>query len=465
MDLHQLTVPELSELLESRKLSSRECVSYFAERIDRLNPSLNCFVALDFESALGKAGEIDERRARNRRVGSLAGIPFGVKDLEDAAGFVTTRGSALFADSAAAEKNSHMVECFLYEGAIPIGKTNTPEFGWKSDTVNPVFGQTRNPYDLERSPGGSSGGSASAVAAGLVPFATGSDGGGSLRIPASACGISAMKTSLGRVPMVSQVPVGWSDLAVSGPLARTVRETAQLLDIVAVPDGRDFRSQARKPEQWYQEISVGRPPIRAAFSMDLGYALVDPEVSEVVEAAVRTLESAGLDVRIVGSVFAKDPLDEFFTLTNSYYAKAMRALSSHPRYSQVDPGLRDQIEKGFQISAVQFLMASDLSFYMNHALYKLFEEVDVLLLPTTAGLPPMIGGPPLVAGKIVRDWVQLTYPFNMTRSPAASVCAGISRSGIPVGLQIVGPHLDDLKVLSAAQFAEEKLGSFRPPIG
>ena len=397
-------------------------------------------------------------------MGVLGGIPFGVKDLEDAEGFVTSRGSILFANSPKARENSYMVDCFVREGAIPVGKTNTPEFGWKSNTDNPVFGPTRNPYDFSRSPGGSSGGSASAIASGQVPFATGSDGGGSLRIPASACGISAMKTSLGRVPMVSDVPVGWSDLSVPGPLARTIRDTALLLDLVAMPDGRDFRSQARKLELWHQELSVEQRQVTAAFSSDLGYAAIDPEIAEVTEAAIATLESNGVQIRILDSLFAKDPLDEFFTMTNSYYAKTLGPLVSDPRYQEVDPGIRSQVENGLRTSATEFLRASDLSFYMNQILWRLFQEVDVLITPTTAGLPPHVGGHQQIAGEEVRDWVQLTYPFNMTRSPAATVCSGIAKSGIPVGLQIVGPHLGDLQVLSAAHLFEGLLGTHSPEI-
>ncbi|TAN24983.1 MAG: hypothetical protein EPN30_05655 [Actinomycetota bacterium] len=462
MELHRIALTELAELLSTRQISARECVAYFIERTERINPALNSFVALDPDSAISKAGIIDDKRALNHNVGSLAGIPFGVKDLEDAEGFVTTRGSVLFANSGKAVQNSHMVRCFVAEGAIPIGKTNTPEFGWKSDTDNPVFGPTRNPYDLTRSPGGSSGGSAAAVASGQVPFATGSDGGGSLRIPASACGISAMKTSLGRIPSVSPVPTGWSDLSVSGPLAKTIRDTALLLDLVVFPDGRDFRSQSRKPEQWHQEISVKRPPAKAAFSPDLGYAPIDPEVSQVVGQAVAKLEEAGVEITFLDSLFAKDPLEEFFTMTHSYYAKMLEPAMSDPRYQMVDPGVRDQVEKGLKNSATKFLRASDLSFYMNQTLYNLFQEVDVLLAPTTAGLPPLVGGKQMIGGREVEDWVKLTYPFNMTRSPAASICAGISLSGLPVGLQIVGPHLGDLQVLSAAQSFEQILGTFRP---
>ncbi len=464
MELHRVSISELAELLTAKELSAVECVEYFGERIERINPALNSFVSLNLDAAMERAQTIDAMRANNRKVGVLAGIPFGVKDLEDAEGFVTSRGSVLFANSPKARKNSYMVDCFVREGAIPLGKTNTPEFGWKSDTVNAVFGPTRNPYDISRSPGGSSGGSASAISSGQVPFATGSDGGGSLRIPASACGISAMKTSLGRVPVVSDVPTGWSDLAVSGPLARTIRDTALLLDLVAMPDGRDFRSQGRKMEQWHQELAVAQRPVRAAFSPDLGYASIDPEVAEVVQAAVAKLESNGVEIRLLDSLFSKDPLDEFFTMTNSYYAKTLEPLVSDPHYSEVDPGIRDQVENGLRTSATEFLRATDLCFYMNQILYNLFQETDVLISPTTAGLPPSVGGPQLIAGKEVRDWVQLTYPFNMTRSPAATVCAGISRSGIPVGLQIAGPHLGDLRVLSAAHLFEEILGTQSPEI-
>ncbi len=464
MELHRISISELAELLVAKEVSATECVAYFGNRIEQINPALNSFVSLDLDAAMEKARAIDDLRANNRKVGALGGIPFGVKDLEDAEGFVTSRGSILFANSPKARKNSHMVDCFVREGAIPVGKTNTPEFGWKSNTDNPVFGPTRNPYDFSRSPGGSSGGSAAAIASGQVPFATGSDGGGSLRIPASACGISAMKTSLGRVPMVSDVPVGWSDLSVPGPLAGTIRDTALLLDLVAMPDGRDFRSQARKLELWHQELSVEQGTVTAAFSIDLGYATIDPEVAEVTKGAIATLESNGVQIRVLDSVFAKDPLDEFFTMTNSYYAKTLGPLTSDPRFQDIDPGLRSQVENGLRASVTEFLRASDLAFFMNQILWKLFQEVDVLITPTTAGLPPQVGGPQLIAGMEVRDWVQLTYPFNMTRSPAATVCAGIAKSGIPVGLQIVGPHLGDLKVLAAAHLFEGLLGTRSPEI-
>lgn len=464
MELNRLSLSELAELLNTKAISARECVAYFSERIDRINPSLNAFVSLDFDMAKGAAKTIDEKRAGNVVVGSLAGIPFGVKDLEDAIGFTTTRGSILFADSPKAQKNSHMVQCFVNQGAIPIGKTNTPEFGWKSDTDNYVFGPTRNPHDTGRSPGGSSGGSTAAIAAGLVPFATGSDGGGSLRIPAAACGISAMKTSLGRIPSISDVPTGWSNLSVPGPLAKSIQDTALLLDLVVTNDGRDFRTVSRKVEQWHQEISIKQNRPRVAYSLDLGYSPIDPEIAAVMESALVKLRDAGVEIEPLETLFDHDPIEEFFTMTNAYYAKTLEPFMGHPKYNLVDEGVREQVRKGLTISATEFLRASDLCFHMNRILYTLFQRVDVLISPTTAALPPIVGGVGSIGGVEDPNWVKLTYPFNMTRSPAASVYAGNSKFNLPVGLQIIGPHLGDLKVLSSAQLFEDIFGLRSPNI-
>lgn len=462
MELHEFSLSALCAQLDSKSISARECVGYFAKRIEALNGGLNAFVAADLDSAMDSAAVIDETRAKNRNAGRLGGIPFGVKDLEDARGFVTTRGSALFANGLKSQENSHMVECFVREGAIPIGKTNTPEFGWKSDTDNSVFGPTRNPWNRERSPGGSSGGSAAAIAAGMVPFATGSDGGGSLRIPGSACGISAMKVTLGRIPSISPIPSGWADLAVPGPMARTIRDTAMLLDIVVKPDGRDFRSQGRKWELWHQELEQPRRDFRIAYSPNLGYCEIDPGVERAIGNAIERISDAGFEVTPVGSLFAKDPLADFMKMVGSYFAKMLKPLIGQPDYQLVDPGIRDQVDRALSLSATDFLQCSDTAFFLNRTLYRLFSDFDILICPTTAGFPPLVGGVPTIGGIEVFDWVRLTYPFNMTRSPAATVCAGLSDSGLPVGLQVVGPYLGDLEVLLAAHAFEELLGTFTP---
>lgn len=463
MELKNLSLIKLIQLLESKELSAKECVEYFIDRIEKINPKLNAFVATDFESAISKANEIDERRAFNRPVGALGGIPFGVKDLEDAAGFRTTRGSRLYAKSPISQLNSFMVEKFTSQGAIVIGKTNAPEFGWKSDTDNTVFGPTRNPYDLSRSPGGSSGGSAAAVAASLVPFATGSDGGGSLRIPAAACGISTLKTTLGRVPSTSPTPGGWSDLSVRGALAKDTCDTAFLLDLVVMPDARDFRSQGRKLESWAQEISLSRANPKVAYSRNLGYSEIDSEIEEVFEAALARLADH-FELVNIDPLFEKDPIEEFYTLTCSYYAKMLGPLSSEPGYLLVDPAIREMVERGSSISAIEFLKAGDMAFEMNRVLYNLFQSHDILVSPTTSALPPKVGFNPTINGVEGPDWVKLTYPFNMTRSPVASIFAGFAHSKLPVGLQIIGPYLGDLKVLRAAKTFEEILGTTNPEI-
>src|SRR6187397_1390602 len=211
MDFRATTVAQLAQDVSAKRISARELVGAALARIEEVDNKVNAFVAVDEERALADAAALDARLAAGEEVGPLTGIPIGVKDLEDAAGFRTTQGSALYADSPVATSDSALVDRLKAAGCIVVGKTNTPELGHKADTVNLVFGATRNPWDLERSAGGSSGGSAAAIAAGLVPLCTGSDGGGSIRIPASVCGITGMKPSLGRVPMGGTKPPGWGD--------------------------------------------------------------------------------------------------------------------------------------------------------------------------------------------------------------------------------------------------------------
>src|SRR5688572_26521057 len=224
MDFRTTTVAALAADVSAKRTSARELVGAALSRIEEIDPRVNAFVALDGERALADAASIDARIAAGEDVGPLAGIPIGVKDLEDAAGFRTTQGSAVYADSPVATTDSALVDRLKAAGCVVVGKTNTPELGWKADTVNPLFGATRNPWDLGRSAGGSSGGSAAAIAAGLVPLCTGSDGGGSIRIPSSICGLSGLKPSLGRVPMGGPKAPGWGDMSTKGPMARRIRD-------------------------------------------------------------------------------------------------------------------------------------------------------------------------------------------------------------------------------------------------
>ena len=236
MDFRRVSVIALAEDVRAGRTGARELVTHALERIDALNATVNAFVALDESTALEQAAQIDEMVAAGSDPGPLAGIPIGVKDLEDAAGFVTTHGSPVFAGGAAATADSSLVARLKAAGCIVVGKTNTPELGWKGDTDNTVFGPTHNPWNLDHSPGGSSGGSAAAIASGMVPLATGSDGGGSIRIPSSCCGLSGVKPSLGRVPSGGAEPPDWQNLSTKGPMARRLADVVAALDVVVGPD-------------------------------------------------------------------------------------------------------------------------------------------------------------------------------------------------------------------------------------
>src|SRR5713101_6909827 len=242
MDFRRELLSDLAEQVRSGKVAAREVVGHALNEIDRLNGDLNAFVAVDAEAALRNAEIIDDVVASGDDPGPLAGIPIGVKDLEDAAGFRTSHGSHGWADAPAAVTHSPLVDRLVSAGCVVIGKTNTPELGWKADTDNLVFGPTWNPWDRTRSPGGSSGGSAAAIAAGMVPLATGSDGGGTLRIPSALCGLSVIKPSLGRVPVSGPDPPSWHVLSTFGPMARRTADLALALDAVIGPDPYDLRS-------------------------------------------------------------------------------------------------------------------------------------------------------------------------------------------------------------------------------
>ncbi len=250
MDFRTESLAGLAAQVRSKQVGSRELTLHALARIEHLNPQVNAFVAVDAERALAEAAVIDERVAKGEDPGPLAGVPIGVKDLEDAAGFVTTHGSPLHANDAPAATDSILVARLRAKGCVIVGKTNSPEFGWKSDTQNEVFGTTRNPWDLARSAGGSSGGTGAALAAGMVPLATGSDGGGSIRIPSAINGLSGLKPSLGRVPTGGPSAPGWAGLSTKGPMARRIRDVAYALECVVGPDPTDIFSLAMPDVPW-----------------------------------------------------------------------------------------------------------------------------------------------------------------------------------------------------------------------
>ncbi|HEX7459150.1 MAG TPA: amidase, partial [Acidimicrobiales bacterium] len=310
MDFREVTVVGLADQVRAGTVSAREVVEHALDQISQHNADINAFVAVDAGRARAAADVVDRKVADGVDPGPLAGIPLAVKDLEDAAGYVTTHGSVAFADRPPAVDDSPLVARLVAAGCVVMGKTNTPELGWKADTDNPLFGPTNNPWNLAHTPGGSSGGSAAAIAAGMVPLATGSDGGGSLRIPSSCCGLSAMKPSLGRVPSGGLHAPDWQHLSTKGPMARRLSDVVAALDVAVGPDPSDLRSLPRPEASWMAAIEDPRPPRKVDWSPTLGYAEVDAEVLAVCERAVEVMASLGTEVVEIDRVFDKDPVDE-----------------------------------------------------------------------------------------------------------------------------------------------------------
>jgi aspartyl-tRNA(Asn)/glutamyl-tRNA(Gln) amidotransferase subunit A len=460
MDFRSRSVTAWANQVRSGDVSATDLCRHALDRIALLDPQLNAFVAVDPERALAAAAVVDRKVADGVDPGPLAGIPLGVKDLEDAAGYVTTRGSVAFADDPPASTNSPLVSRLVAAGCVIVGKTNTPELGWKADTDNVLFGPTLNPWNTDHTPGGSSGGSAAAIAAGMVPLATGSDGGGSLRIPSACCGLSSLKPSLGRVPSGGPEAPDWHHLSTKGPMAIRLADVVTALDVVVGPDPTDIRSLPRPEASWIAALDDPRPPTKVAWCPTLGYADVDDEVLETCRRAVDTLASLGAEVVEIESVFETDPVDHWLTLSGVYNLRTLERFRDTSAWERLDPVLAMVLDGAAGTTAVDLVRAEDACHELNLRLVELFHEFRLLVTPTTAAPPPprALGGSGTINGVVDVNWVKFTYPFNMTRSPAASVCAGLSAAGLPIGIQLIGPQHADLVVLRSAAALEAAIG-------
>src|SRR3984885_7360021 len=455
MDFRTTSLKELARSVRSKERSARELTEAALDRIQRLNPMYNAFVAVDGERALAEADAIDAKVAGGSDPGPLAGIPLGVKDLQGAAGYVTTYGSALHADDPLTTADDPFIARMRAAGCVIVGKTNTPEFGWMGNTSNAIFGPSLNPFDTSRGPGGSSGGSSAALAAGMVPLATGSDGGGSIRIPSACCGLSGMKPSLGRVPVGGPTPPGWIALSTNGPMARRIADVTRALDVAVGPDPTDLRALPRPEANWLAALDDAHVPVRIAYAPTLGYATVDTEVAAACERAVGVLESLGAEIVVLDSVFEADPVGDFLTVTGAGTLRTLRPFMGHPRWDEVHPMLRHSVDAARSTTAEQLLRVFDHFHLMNLRLVDLFRSCRILVTPTCSALAPFADDmASSVNGVDTMNWVQFTYPFNMTRSPAASVPIALSGGGLPIGLQLVGPQHGDLVVLRTAAALE-----------
>lgn len=449
-----MSAVELAAAIRERKVSPVDLTKSTLARIERLNPRLNAFVTLPSEQALCSAAKAEDAVMRGDRLGPLHGVPLHVKDNLYVAGSRTTFGSKLFETNVTAD-DCPAVKRLRAAGMIVIGRTNTPEFGWKGVTDNRVFGITRNPWNINLTPGGSSGGAAAAVATGLGPIGLGTDGGGSLRIPASFCGVFGFKASFGRVP--NWPGSGGAVLRHIGAITRTVADMAAALDVMAGPDPGDLLSLPAAGVGYAAELDEGVRGKRIAYSPNLGYARVEPEVAAICQRAARRFAEAGAHVEEV-ELDWRDPYEAWSVF---FFGTAAASLEKKlpAQGDLLDPGLRKVVEQGLKLRGVDYANAQASRHDFWEQVRRVYERFDLLLSPTLAVPPFAVGqddADPLDGERLgPLQWTRFTYPFNLMGQPAASVPAGSTKAGLPVGLQIIGDRHADLLVLQAARAWEQ----------
>lgn len=461
-ELCDLTAVELVARIRSKQASAREVMAAHLARIERVNPRVNAIVTLVAERAMADAARADDILVRGGPVGVLHGLPVAHKDLVDTAGIRTTRGSPLFRDNVPA-RDALIVTRMRAAGAVTVGKTNTPELGAGSQTFNTVFGATRNPYDLTRTCGGSSGGAAVALACGMVPIADGSDTGGSLRNPAAFCNVVGFRPSPGRVPRES---ASWSPLSVSGPMARTVADVALLLSAIAGPDPRGPLSIQEDGARFRAPLGRAFNGVRIAWWRGLGGIPFEPEVRRTVDASRGVLESLGCIVEDAEPDFAG--VDEAFP--------TLRYAANHPQHSalarQRPEWVKDTIR--FEIAQAERLTGADIGRALGRQarMYEqsrdLFERYEYFVLPVTQVAPfdVTVPYPTQIAGTVMKsyiDWMRSCWYVTFMANPAISVPGGFTGSGLPVGVQIVGRHRDEWSVLQLAHAFEQATRHGRRP--
>jgi aspartyl-tRNA(Asn)/glutamyl-tRNA(Gln) amidotransferase subunit A len=462
-DLTQRTAVELLDLYRRGEASPVEVTAAVVERIDRLNPVLNCFTLVAADEAMDEARASEARWLAGEPVGALDGVPVSIKDLVLTAGWPTLRGSRTIDPDQPWDVDAPVTARLREAGAVLLGKTTTPEFGCKAETNSPLTGITRNPWDTTKTPGGSSGGTAAAVAAGLGPVGVGTDGAGSVRIPAAFCGNVGLKPSFGRVPAYPLSPFG--TVSHIGPHTMSVADAALMLNVMQRPDARDWTSLPPTDADHLAGLDDGIGGLRVAYSPTLGYVDgVDAEVAAAVDAAAIELERQGAVVEAVDPGF-DDPLEITSGLWFTGAWTLWNQLSAEQQ-AVTDPDFAAEARLGEPLSslAVQRLLLrrGDLGSRMR----QFMQRYDLLVTPTVA-VPAFEARP---AGHTPLDprsmlgWTPFSYPFNLTQQPACTIPCGLTRSGLPIGVQFVGPMFADSLVLRAARAYETARPVNRPTI-
>ncbi len=465
-DICFLTASELARRIRRKELSSSEVLEAHARQIERLNPQVNAIVTLVLDQARERARLLDETAARGEFFGPLHGLPIAHKDLTETKGIRTTYGSPIF-ENHVPDFSTLLVERAQQVGAITIGKTNTPEFGAGSQTFNPIFGATRNPWDLSKTCGGSSGGAAVALACGMLPLADGTDLGGSLRNPASFCSVVGFRSSPGRVPNVPSRSA-WNAMNISGPMARTVQDVALFLSAIAGPDPRSPLSIHEVGSRFAEPLDRDCKGLRIGWCADFAGIPLDRRVREVIDSQRKSFESLGC--------VTEDARPDFSGADESF--KTLRALTFYqqhhallePHRARMKRTVIEEIERGSRLTGPQIARAETLRSELFARVAEFMRSYDFLVLPTVQ-VPPFpveqeyiteIEG---IAMASYVDWMRSCYFISITALPAISVPAGFTLEGLPVGLQIVGRHQDDWGVLQIAHAFEQVSGvQRRPPL-
>jgi amidase len=454
-----MSAVEMARLIRAKKISARELVAAHLKQIERVNPKVNAIVTLVGDMAMESAAKADEMQARKQKLGRLHGLPVAHKDLMETRGIRTTFGSPLYKDHIPIEDDI-VVERMRHAGAIIIGKTNTPEFGAGSQTFNTVFGVTRNPYDLTKTCGGSSGGAAVALACGLAPVASGSDTGGSLRNPAAFCNVVGFRPSIGRVPN-PKAAFAWSTLSTSGCLGRSVADLAFGLSTIAGPDSRAPLSIDEPGDRFALPLERSFKGVRVAWFKDLGGVPFDARVRALVDGHRKTFESLGCIVEQAEPDFG--PAEIAFRMLRAWNsANTYRVrLREHP--DAFKDTLKAEIEEGLRLTAVDLGNAETAHSQLWRQFQAFLEKYEYFVLPTTQ-LPPFdvdLPYPTEIAGVRFNnyiDWMKSCWYISATANPAASVPAGFTPEGLPVGIQIVGRSKADFSVLQIAHAFEQVTG-------
>ncbi|GAA3770546.1 amidase [Streptomyces phyllanthi] len=463
-ELTELTAVQLVDGYRKGEFSPVEATRAALERAVSVQPAVNAFVRLDTDDALSRARESEERWRRGKPAGLVDGVPVTVKDILLLRGGPTLKGSKALSASGSWDEDAPSVARLREHGAVFLGKTTTPEFGWKGVTDSPLSGVTRNPYDTSRTTGGSSGGAAAAVALGAGPLALGTDGGGSVRIPASFCGVFGLKPTYGRVPLYPASAFG--TLAHVGPLARDAADAALVLDVISGQDTRDWSGLGPVSGSFVDALRGGVRGLRVAYSPTLGgQVAVRPGVAAVVRRAVEGL--AGLGAYVVeADPDVTDPVDAFHVLWFSGAARVTQHFGVRQR-EVLDPGLREICEVGAGFGALDYLAAVDVRMELGRRMGRFHEAYDVLVTPTVP-LTAFEAGVEVPKGSGLRrwtGWTPFTYPFNMSQQPAASVPVGVDGGGLPVGLQVVAArHRDDVVLRVAHALYEAGVAGVAAPV-